>query len=451
MAKDRLKKVLRIGIILDGKIVQERIFGPGDSVTIGESSKSTFVIPKTSLRQAEFPLFIAHPKGYVLQFNEAMQGKVSTNGAVVPLSRLRADPNVTNKSGLWRITLAEQDRGKLVVDNVTILFQFVPPPPVQAVRSIQSMDFRPLWFDEEDPIFFGFLGLNTVAAMVLVIWVAIAPPVADQSAMEVPDRFVQLLYDAKERDEPELKEEVENPLESIQEKAEPVEKVEDVPVKPEKEPDTKEKKVAEAKRKEDIKKEVAESSILIKMLTTRGEGTGTAENLWSDADAGLGDLDAIAANATGVKLATEANSGLRKGDGLSNSEADIGEVGSAGRGVAAVASGPELQVKANVDMGNADISDVSDGAGVKKVVRAKYGQLKYCYEKSLRSNPQLSGRVEIEFVVGRGGRVTTAGVFANTTGDSPFGECLRGKILRWKFPSTVSGNIRYPFIFTPSS
>jgi hypothetical protein len=56
MAKDRLKKVLRIGIILDGKIVQERIFGPGDSVTIGESSKSTFVIPKTSLRQAEFPL-----------------------------------------------------------------------------------------------------------------------------------------------------------------------------------------------------------------------------------------------------------------------------------------------------------------------------------------------------------------------------------------------------------
>ena len=119
--------------------------------------------------------------------------------------------------------------------------------------------------------------------------------------------------------------------------------------------------------------------------------------------------------------------------------------------VAVVSGGPELQVKANVDMGNADVSDVSDGAGVKKVVRAKYGQLKYCYEKSLRSNPQLSGRVEIEFVVGRGGRVTTAGVFANTTGDSPFGECLRGKILRWKFPSTVSGNIRYPFIFTPSS
>jgi hypothetical protein len=450
MAKDRLKKVLRIGIILDGKIVQERIFGAGDSVTIGESSKSTFVIPKTSLRQAEFPLFIAHPKGYVLQFNEAMQGKVSTNGAVVPLSRLRADPNVTNKAGLWRITLAEQDRGKLVVDNVTILFQFVPPPPAQAVRSIQSMDFRPLWFDEEDPIFFGFLGLNSVAAMVLVIWVAISPPLADQIAMDIPDRFVELLIDRTES-EPELKEEVENALESTEEKEEPVEELEETPVEPEKEPDTKEKEIAEAKRKEDIKQEVAESSILIKMLTTRGEGAGVAENLWSDADAGLGDLDAIAANATGAKVATEANTGLRKGVGLSNSEADIGEVGSAGRGTGTAVKGPGLQVKANVDMGNADVSDVSDGAGVKKVVRAKYGQLKYCYEKSLRSNPQLSGRVEIEFVVGRGGRVTTAGVFANTTGDSPFGECLRGKILRWKFPSTVSGNIRYPFIFTPSS
>ena len=49
-------KVLRIGIIQDGKIVRERLIKPGESVKVGESARNTFVFPKTSLPRAEFPL-----------------------------------------------------------------------------------------------------------------------------------------------------------------------------------------------------------------------------------------------------------------------------------------------------------------------------------------------------------------------------------------------------------
>ena len=123
-------KVLRIGVIQDGKIVQERLIKQGETVQVGESPKNTFVLPKTDLPKGEFALFVYKNGAYQLQFTEAMKGTVSSNGAVVAIERLRTDPSVQSSGGVWRVPLTEEDRGKVSIGDVTILFQFVPPPPV---------------------------------------------------------------------------------------------------------------------------------------------------------------------------------------------------------------------------------------------------------------------------------------------------------------------------------
>jgi pSer/pThr/pTyr-binding forkhead associated (FHA) protein len=42
-------KVLRIGVVKDGKVVHERLIKPGQNVTVGESPRNTFVFPNASL------------------------------------------------------------------------------------------------------------------------------------------------------------------------------------------------------------------------------------------------------------------------------------------------------------------------------------------------------------------------------------------------------------------
>ncbi|MEQ1572476.1 MAG: hypothetical protein ABMA64_43045, partial [Myxococcota bacterium] len=115
---NRQAKVLRIGIIQDGKIVQERQIRAGDPVTIGESTKCTFVLPKTHLRPSEFVLFKPTPKGYQLQFTSEMAGKISgssssspasSGSAVSSLKKVFDDPSTVKKDGVATLLLTDQD------------------------------------------------------------------------------------------------------------------------------------------------------------------------------------------------------------------------------------------------------------------------------------------------------------------------------------------------------
>ena len=125
-SQSQQSRVLRICILQDRDVVQERIIKAGDTVRVGESEKNTFVFPKTSLPAAEFPMFINKGGKYHLCFTGGMKGKISSGGAIVGLNKLRTDPSLSKQGEVWRYPLGESDRGKIMVDNVTVLFQFVP-------------------------------------------------------------------------------------------------------------------------------------------------------------------------------------------------------------------------------------------------------------------------------------------------------------------------------------
>ena len=109
--------------------------------------------------------------------------------------------------------------------------------------------------------------------------------------------------------------------------------------------------------------------------------------------------------------------------------------------------GVQVSVKGQVDLGKADMMGTGDRNAVNAVVRRYKGQVKYCYDKRLKTDPNLAGRVEIEFSIGRG-RVLTANVASNTTRDSALASCIVRKVKAWTFPPRAEMDVIYPFVLS---
>ena len=69
------QKVLRIGLVKDGKVVQERLLEKPRPVTIGTSDRCTFQLAVDGLPPV-YPLIKIHQRQYTLQFSTKMTGKL---------------------------------------------------------------------------------------------------------------------------------------------------------------------------------------------------------------------------------------------------------------------------------------------------------------------------------------------------------------------------------------
>jgi hypothetical protein len=123
-------KVLRIGIIQGGRIVEERILRKRETVTVGSSEKNHFVVHGDNV-PSRFDLFQLVGNDYILNFTDAMSGRVGLPGGVQDLDQLRKTGGARNAGAHFQIKLSDTSRGKVVLAATTLLFQFVSPPPVQ--------------------------------------------------------------------------------------------------------------------------------------------------------------------------------------------------------------------------------------------------------------------------------------------------------------------------------
>ncbi len=87
---------------------------------------------------------------------------------------------------------------------------------------------------------------------------------------------------------------------------------------------------------------------------------------------------------------------------------------------------------------------------VEAVVRKNQGQLLYCYEKALQSNPKLRGRIGSRWVIGPSGAVTSIKITSSSVKSGDVESCVQRSITGWKFPHPVGGvhvDVSYPFDF----
>src|SRR5512140_43312 len=121
-------KVLRIGLVHGGRVIEERIIKQRTTVTVGSSEKAMFVVPAQSV-PPQFKLFELVGSDYYLNFVDGMTGRVALATGISDITALKGQAKRVGNA--YQIRLTDEARGKVVVGETTFLFQFVAPPPVQ--------------------------------------------------------------------------------------------------------------------------------------------------------------------------------------------------------------------------------------------------------------------------------------------------------------------------------
>lgn len=83
------------------------------------------------------------------------------------------------------------------------------------------------------------------------------------------------------------------------------------------------------------------------------------------------------------------------------------------------------------------------------VIERHIGEIRYCYEQGLQTNPKLGGRVSMKFFIAANGYVSQSSI-TNTSLHSKLVEgCISGRLKTWKFPNPRGGvvvKVNYPFV-----
>lgn len=86
---------------------------------------------------------------------------------------------------------------------------------------------------------------------------------------------------------------------------------------------------------------------------------------------------------------------------------------------------------------------------IQKVINQHIGEIQYCYEKQLRTQPGLAGRVVLEWGVNAQGRVSVVKVAQSSLQSAEATNCMMSKLKTWKFPQPRGGAVTvvFPFVF----
>ena len=462
MVNENDERILRIGVLQSGKIVEERLLRKSSDVSIGTHSRNTFSLASSAL-PSRFNMFKSGRQGYTLLFTESMTGRVSVGESVFELSQLRDNHRAREKGGVWRLSLDGATRGKIVVGDVTLLFQFVRPPHVVSRPQLPA-SVRGSWLNQLDmPL------LATIAfSMVLQLGSA---------------GGLHFWWERTGKYETPIRASTSHALRSLIVEVEKVETTTPDEEKDDKKDEKKDEKKAEekpawtpkakiAKKTQKVRKQATKVKELsleqrrakvrrasaLHFLSARGEGDSVLQDTLKDGITAKHLDDAW--STTGVVVARPGEEaafrgGPKKADDGGDTYRTLGKDDMKGPKAGAVNTArksSEMKVKGKVGIKKGKVLEgKADASGVASVIKRRQSAIRKCYEEGLRSNPKLSGKVYIKFTIGARGRVTKASVdkTKGSVGDS-VGNCIVRRLKGWKFPKPDDGSatFRYPFVLT---
>jgi len=456
-------KVLRIGVIQSGKIVEERIIRRRETVSVGSSERNHFVVQSANM-PARFELFQLVGNDYILNFTEDMRGRVGLPAGVQDLAQLRASGAARNAGSYWQVKLNDTSRGKVTIGETTLLFQFVSPPPVQPRPQLPAAA-RGGFVKGIDWVFTAFITFSFMMHFGFIIYLENADWPLESGIGELPPELARLILD--EPPPPPVEEE---PTDEVVD-APTEEAVAEAPTqRPAQASNAQAQNTgAEAPSAAEATARMAEEASSAAELLLVGALGGEADSAFRDVLAGgaaLGSAADAMAQANGVGVATGAAGGaLRTRGGSCNGSGEGGGLGGlqAAGGAGATAQQNEgtqvveVRVRGRVspEGGDAIGGDGDfDQSNVTRLIAQRISAIRACYEAQLRRNPTLSGKVTVEFTIQTTGSVSGVRASENTTGDAAVATCVTGVVSRFRWnPGPVGGSVQfaYPFVFAPQN
>ncbi|MFT3924461.1 MAG: AgmX/PglI C-terminal domain-containing protein [Myxococcales bacterium] len=451
-------KVLRIGVIQGGKIVQERIVRKRETVTVGSSEHNHFVLSAAG-GAPRFELFQLIGNDYILNFTESMSGRVGLPAGVQTLEQLRSSGAARNAGTHWQVKLNDNSRGKVVIGDVTLLFQFVTAPPVQPRPQLPAAARGGL-AKSVDWMFTAFVLFSFMGHFGLVVYLENTDWPLEQGLGVIPKQYIPLVM--IEEPEPEKAPTIDDGhtqdtvAEPTPAPSKPVEKPrgESDQARPGNQKDSAGDVGKVADRIAEEAGNAAEAMLLGALSVDQG---GALKNVLAGG-AIMGNAADILAEAEGVGIANGAAGAVKMRSGSGNG----GRVGDLGRLVSAGGSG-------TIGDGNGPVEgplrgtfkpmtgDTIGGSGdfdpkfVIAMIRQRQAAIKACYEHRLRANSALEGKLAVQFTIEESGTISKPSVTENSTNDAELAACVLGVIKNFRFnPGPAGGSVMFsfPFVFS---
>ncbi len=434
-------KVLRIGLVQAGRVIDERIIKQRADVTIGPHEQNTFVITAGTL-PSSFRLFEIVDGDYFLNFLDSMGGRVALQGGLSELSTLRSRSS-SGPPGVNQVRLTDDARGKVVIGDITVLFQFVAPPAAQpkpqlppgVLRGTTSIDWNTTIIAA-----FSFLLHFLALGAIYSDWL---DPVVDDEI-----NVAGLIDSIKALPPPPPVEEAPTEKAADADKGKTKEEPKAAPTRGPKGPAPGKMNAQQAAA---LSRDLAQVEMgIIGALNSMGPATA---GVLRSGDFGFNALDAAAQSAAGVGIGM---GDLRLGGGggtirPGETGGGLGSIGSTGRGGGTEGTGTVAKVsgpKGNASVGGA-VTAGGNIANASRVVAGMKAGFRNCYNRGLQENPDAQGSIKLAIKVGAGGEV--AGVTASPSGNLPASviACVQARARAAQFdpPEGGSAVVNVPVTF----
>ena len=426
-------------------------------IFIGDQpKKNDFVVASDALTSDQFPLVKADGDSFLVTWNDQMTIEVRNesgeilNGAELAKRNLVTPTDVSEqKCSQYKVGL--HDRVAVQIGEVTFVLQFVSP-----ARLVTSSILKTI-----DQYFTKILSVSFVAHLFFILALLALPtmPKLEDDLFKNPNRFAQLLLKEPEK-APQQKKKFELSGSKGGGKHKDKEGKFGKPDKPKQDALASKKgapKVDPNKREKDRK--IAQNAGIFKAL--RGGKGGAVSSVLGPGGLGTGMNDAMG-GLRGQAMGDAGGAGglgLRgSGGGGGGNSLGIGGLGSGtGRGTGGLGNvdlGGRGKGKYKVSVGRTITKGCLQESVVRRVLKRAQSQARYCYEKELQRNPNLSGKVTTQISIGSTGSVMRVGIAESTLGNSSVESCLQRVLGRLRFPPCAGGgvaDITYPYIFKPTS
>ncbi len=425
-------KVLRLCLVNQGRVLEERVIKQRTTVTIGTSESATFTVANAAVGQS-FKLFELVGNEYVLNFTEAMTGRLALPSGITDLVSVRGQAKRT-AGNVSQVRLTDEARGRIVLGPLTFLFQFVAPPPIQpkpqlplAVRGgfsstidwtltiLAAMSFLihfgligalySDWMDEPIPA-------DTVAGLLEMVKNIPAPVVEEKQEEVATDVPSDAKADTKASAKPATAGGGSKGTGAVS--------------------DTKAAALAQQA-----------SNIELQLLAAFGGGS-SVQGATNRGDVPVVDMGNAAASSAGVapgsgdlkmgggggalQAGTGGKGGLAGVGGGTGGSAGAGNAGG-GRDVAGPKGDAQLGgTSATVPVNNAD-----------RVIAGLRGRFKACYQQGLASDPSMSGKVVMSTKIGPNGEVASVSPASNSGLSDGVVQCIARAIRNAQFDAPGGG------------
>lgn len=443
-------KILRVAIVQNTTVVEERLLRKRHAISIGQAAANTLVVPSAQLPSSH-DLFELRSGQYHLRLTPEMTGGVKVDGGLMDFQALAAAGLAqTHPAGGLLIPLSDRSRGRVGIGDITVLFQFVsPPPPAQSLGLPASV--RGGFVAAQDWPFMTTLLASLVLQVFSVAFIVTRDyPEELRTVVDLDGRFVPPVIFTPQPAEPPMRAPHVKDIAPDPEIKRPEPKqVEHTP------PETPESSNEPLSAQD--RQRVRQDSV-IGILGSKGQDNAqiVEDILGGGADMQAA-LDAFGPANTGLALKDTPRDKRRSLIDTEGSLAKIGQPLHAKGPGKTVRTGTKQEQKiGKVGTRKVREDDVIstgpvDTKAIASVIRRRKNRIMNCYTRRLKARNDLAGKVEVRFMIAPSGRVQSAKVVGNSTGDGTLGKCVVNQIRRWRFPrAQASATVDYPFIFTPA-